>query len=75
MNKDINSPRPDLRTTPIRRAPWSPWIAIVVVVLAAALAWNFWPIANPLGSSAPSTQTTTTQPPASSTPPAAAPAQ
>jgi hypothetical protein len=81
MNNNLNKPILGMRATPYgRRSSWGPWIAILAVVAAAALAWNFWPYANaPYASTKdsriPAAQSTTTQPPATSMPPATAPAQ
>lgn len=72
MRKDINNPRLDLRTTPVSRSAWSPWIAILTVVLVATLAWSLWPVASV--SRVPPAQTTTQPSAANSTPPATAPA-
>ncbi|WP_158704528.1 hypothetical protein [Rhizobium sp. NXC24] len=76
MSNDLNrpTPNPDIRTTPVRRQPWMPWVAILAVILVAALAWSFWPHASTTNPNAPA-QTTTTQPPTTTTPPATAPAQ
>ena len=74
MSDDINKPSLDLRTTPVRSSPWKSW-TILAVVMVAALAWNFWPHASTINSTAPPAQATTTLHSPTATPPATAPAQ
>ncbi|MBB6305013.1 MULTISPECIES: hypothetical protein [Rhizobium] len=73
MSNDINKRAPDLRTTPVRRQPWMPWVVILGIIVVAALAWAFWPHTSTTNPNAPA-QTTTTQP-TTTTPPATTPAQ
>jgi hypothetical protein len=75
MSKDTDNPRPGLRTTPVDRPAWSPWIAILAAVLVAALAWSFWSIMGRSDSRVPPAQTTIQPSAANSTPPATTPTQ
>lgn len=76
MNNKLNRPITNPRITPyVHRTYWRSCIAILSVIIAAALAWNFWPYANapyesPKDSRLPATQRATTQTPATSTAPA-----
>ncbi len=67
MSNDINKPTPNLRT-PMRSTTWTPWIAILAVILVEALAWNFWPHASVIKSDVPPAKTNTTQAPATAAP-------